>query len=179
MSICFYSAQSPEIVTSKEKFGIQDQGMQIATLIEDSDLDSCECIIINNKVITLNFTPIDKLIPLKKQNGDDDKRCDAMLFIKDSAILFIELKKNNWQDKNGEICERYAEEKLEQLKSTIQHFKRWHPIDFKNRKIIKQAHLTNIIRPHFEFQDIKITEGFESETKFILFTSREITTDNI
>lgn len=173
MSICFYSALNPESTISKPLFGIQDQNMKKATL-KDTDLDQCECIVINKNQTTYNFTPIDKLIALKKENGTDDKRCDAMLFIQGKVILFIELKKRNWTDRDGNIQDVYASSALEQLKSTIAHFKKNHNRDYNDRTIIRQAHLTNINKPCFQFQETKFLEEFEEETNFILFTAREI-----
>lgn len=173
MSICFYSALDPALTISAQLFGIQDQNMQKATL-KDTDLDQCECIVKNKNGTTYNFTPIDKLLILKRPDGTDDKRCDAMLFIQNKIILFIELKKKNWKDSEDNILDDYAAEGLEQLKSTISHFKKHHNDDYKNRKIIKQAHLTNINNPYFEFQDTKFIDEFEEETNFILFTAREI-----
>ena len=59
------------------------------------------------------FIAVDNNIPYNDKNGNEKKRCDAMLYT-EQTVIFIELKA---QDKD------WLNEAIGQLKSTIEHFK--------------------------------------------------------
>jgi hypothetical protein len=79
------------ITINHEKFGICDDGNTTPAYIKLNNEENWIAIISNRSNKQIIFTAIDNCIEIKRDNGEMDKRCDAMIRT-DDCIIFIELK---------------------------------------------------------------------------------------
>lgn len=133
-----------ETEINSEFFGIcddPDTGVKTPAYI-DSDIGNENkwiAVVNNHSKAPVYFNPIDNNIEIKREDGEMENRCDALLH-NNYWIAFIELKvqKRNWI--------KHAVE--EQLASTINVFKQNHDISrFKHR----YAYACNRLKPKFSY----------------------------
>lgn len=108
-----------------------------------------------------NFIAVDNNIPYYDAKGNEEKRCDAMIFT-DSTVIFIELK---------DQAKDWFEGAVEQLKSTIAHFSDCNGLEsFK----FKKAYICNKAHPYFNCQYKDRIQRFFKETGVSLRTEKLI-----
>lgn len=129
MQVNFYSYA--EAVPTQKEFAICDDHDQSPVRMEHIGDSEHQVIVISNNRTDYSFIAVDHNIPLKKDDGSDDKVCDAML-LTDKSLCFIEIK--CWR--GGTWILKAAE----QVASTIKHFNNSHPDD--NYKL-RDAYLCN------------------------------------
>ncbi|MDR1005551.1 MAG: hypothetical protein LBL74_01630 [Bacteroidales bacterium] len=121
--INFFDKKYKPQTTRDSRFGICDE--EPACLNHNEKEEGQWGAKVNNKrQREILFVPIDKNITIKRDNGEEESRCDGLLHISESkTIIFVELKdkQKRWQSKA-----------ILQLENTIQIFKKHHSInDFK------------------------------------------------
>ncbi|MDA3834426.1 MAG: hypothetical protein PF495_13660, partial [Spirochaetales bacterium] len=91
----------------------------------------------------IQFLPVDKHIPLKRQDGTEAMRCDAMLLTSPiytkGIVVFIELKDVHPSSWNA--ARKHA---IEQLRETIESFSKYHQLDSYKKRL---AYVANRRRP--------------------------------
>lgn len=110
------------------------------------------------------FYPIDNCIEILRPDGKMDNRCDGMLNY-DEDLLFVELK-------DRISTHGWIKEGLNQLKVTIQNFKKYH--DTAAYDHIK-AQLCNKQRPAAVVSCNNEISKFKNETGYIVRVDRNIT----
>ena len=118
MAVDFFSYA--EAVPTKKEFAICDDHDQKPVRIEHVGDSEHQVLVISNNRSDYNFIAVDHAIPLKKDDGSDDKICDAILFTQ-RTVCFIEIK--CWR--KGPWIKTAAE----QVVHTIKHFDKNHPED--------------------------------------------------
>jgi len=142
-----------EKVKAVSEFGICDNKIEkekpAFVIYENKDIWNAA--IVSEMRDDFNFIAVDNNIPYNDKDGNEKKRCDAMVWTPES-VVFIELKDQNrdWLDKA-----------IEQLKSTIEHFDN---VDGLNRFKFKKAYACNKARPFFNYQFKDRIQQFYNET---------------
>lgn len=116
MRVDFFSYA--EAVPTQRDFAICDDQDQKPVYIEHIGDSEHQVPVVSNNRTDYFFIPVDHNIPLKRDDGSDDKICDAMLYTT-NTVCFIEIK-----------CRRikgWISEAAGQVASTIGHFDRNHP----------------------------------------------------
>lgn len=121
--------------------------------------------IYNNERKEIQFIAIDKNIDIRKSDGNQESRCDGMIFIADTRELsFVELKDYR--------VGGYISSAEEQLLKTLEYFLANHNyIDFHNRK----AYACNPTHPHFAYSARQRIREFYKLTHFRLMPQATIT----
>ena len=164
MGINFFDPNC-QTTTSDIKFGICDDPpppSNVPAYIDTVNSSKWIAVVKNENRIEIIFTAIDGCITIKRPNGEDSKRCDAMLTY-ENKIIFIELKERNSNDSFNDG--------IEQLKETISFFSQNNSI---NQYQVKTAYVANKLKPNFQSGNIVKIQKFEQETGFILRTKNEI-----
>ncbi len=164
MSINFFS-ECCCTVSSKKEFGLYDKpnpSKEPAIILEE-DKHCWIGIVENIRKRTIKFYAIDHCIDLKKDNGDEAKKCDGLLKF-DNNIVFVELKDRRKS--------RWLQEAIEQLISTIEIFKANHSdASFQ----IVSAYVCNKKRPQgASSSHINLSERFKDETGIRLYSKQTI-----
>ena len=118
MAIDFFSYA--EAVPTQKEFAICDDKNQKPVKMEHVGDSVHQVLVISNNRSDYSFIAVDHNITLKREDGSDDRICDAML-VTDKSVCFIEIKcwiKGSW-----------ILNALEQIKTTIVHFDKNHPCD--------------------------------------------------
>lgn len=115
MDINFIYTIKCENSSSKNKFGLCDDPppAKKPAYIDENNQDKWIATVINNNNKIICFIAIDHCIKIKRNNGDDTRKCDCALFYEDT-IIFIELKSG----KKG----KWIKDAKDQLKETIDFF---------------------------------------------------------
>lgn len=119
----------------------------------------------NNQARKTVFLPVDKNIPMKRDNGDDEDRCDGILFPEyddKKDIIFIELK-----DQMG----NWITSATDQVEATINIFKENHDISVYNKKI---AMVANKKHPYFRYSLKDKMQDFYNRNKVRLLIQASI-----
>jgi hypothetical protein len=169
MGVNFFDTGYEETVNIDE-FGICDENLVPCSYLGLDVLDKNKWIatIKNDALIELVHTPIDKCLELKRENGEDDNKCDSMIYKKFELILFIELKERR--------SPGWVSDAMKQLMVTIQHFKNVHPNEY-NLFIKREAHIANSLHPKFNSFSSIDKEKFLVATGFRLFGVAEISVE--
>lgn len=118
----FEYARDEDIIEECPCFGICDNPDEHPAFISYNRTSHIWVATVSNPELKrIQFLPVDKHIPMVRQDGTEAKRCDAILLthpVHDrETIVFIELK----DAKNADI--HYA---INQLKETIEAFSKYH-----------------------------------------------------
>lgn len=165
----FDYARNEDVIDRNPSFGIcDDPGESPAFISYDKDEHSWIAEVSNLKQKKIQFLPVDKHIPLTRQDGTEAKRCDVMLLTYPvhtrETIVFIELKDARNADINHAI---------EQLEETIEAFLEYHQLDHYRKRL---AYVANRRHPYANKawtskmqkfrRDYRITLKFNSEIVF-------------
>ena len=129
MEVNFFAYQ--EAVPTKKEFAICDDQNQEPVHIENVGDTEHQVVVISNNRTDYYFIAVDHNIPLKREDGSDDKICDAML-LTNETVCFVEIK--CWR------ASGWIQKALEQIATTITHFNKMHPTD-KHR--FRDAYICN------------------------------------
>jgi len=140
----FEYAQDKDIVKGISSFGICDDLGELPAFISyDRNGDTWIARVSNPEQKWIQFLAVDKTIPLKRQDGTDAMRCDAMLLSYPSytkeTIVFIELK-----DVIPSAWNSARKHAIEQLRETIESFSEYHQLDSYKKRL---AYVANRKRP--------------------------------
>ncbi len=156
-----------EIVT-ESYFGICDESndtVKMPAYVNTCDTNSSNWIakVTNNSGKPIGFIAVDYNIEIRRENGDMENRCDALLH-NDEYIIFIELKdkKDDWI--------KLAVEK--QLLTTINIFKSCHDITKFRHRI---AYVCNKKHPNFAVSNKEYMQRFKNEHNIRLIIGCNIT----
>jgi hypothetical protein len=157
MNINFFDPKC-QTTTSEAEFGICDDPPppHQPAYISTTDPDKWIATIQNSNELELVFTAIDNCIEIKRDDGNMESRCDAMI-ICGNNIIFVELKERNsgkWQQK-GE----------KQLKTIIDIFGKNHGLDSYGSKV---AYVANKFKPDLESSQKERIQKFKDQTGFTL-----------
>lgn len=132
--------------------------------LDESSPMKWTAVVTNRERKHATFYPIDNCIKILRPNGEMDNRCDGMLNY-DSNLLFVELK-------DRISTHGWIKDCLNQLKVTIQNFKKYH--DTEAYGSIK-AQLCNKQRPAAVVACNNEISNFKDETGYIVRVDRNIT----
>ena len=164
MGINFFEANCQTIIKAVE-FGLCDDPpppSNVPAYIDTVNPSKWIAVVKNKNQISVTFTAIDGCIMIKRPNGEDSKRCDAMLTY-ENKIIFVELKESN-REESFDGC-------IGQLIETISFFSQNYPLNQYQRKT---AHIANKLKPNFQFGNKTTISKFKERTGFILRTKNEI-----
>lgn len=150
-------------VNKSNEFGICENKIskEQPAYIDYDNNELWDAVVKSDNRADFRFIAVDNNIPYNDKNGNEKKRCDAMLYT-EQTVIFIELKA---QDKD------WLNEAIGQLKSTIEHFKNEENImNFKFRK----AYACNRKHPNFNYQFKSRMQKFYNETGVLLRPERII-----
>ena len=164
-------AREEDIVHGVALFGICDRpGEHPAFISYDPNTDEWIAEVKNSQRKNIQFLPVDKHIPLFRQDGTELKRCDAMLLTyrlqaKD-IIIFVELK----DVKRSQVSDarNYA---VDQLRETIEAFSEGQDLSSYKKSY---AYAVNRIHPFANRANTKDIYEFRKEYKVTLRFTREI-----
>jgi hypothetical protein len=153
-----------QTTTSEIEFGICDDPppSNKPAYISTTDSERWIATARNSNGEALVSTAIDRCIEIKRDNGELESRCDAMI-ICGNKIIFVELKEGNskgWLAK-GE----------EQLKTIIDIFGETHSLDSYGSKI---AYVANKFKPDLESSQKTRIQKFKDQTGFTLRITNKI-----
>ncbi|MEM1000359.1 MAG: hypothetical protein AAGN35_25120 [Bacteroidota bacterium] len=137
MSIDFFTEACRSTVPAPV-FGIRDGRDTAPAYWTTEDKHPWIATVENEKRKSINFHAIDGCVDLRQIDGDQEKRCDAMLSYPEN-LVFIELK---------EVKANWIEGGIAQLQRTIELFREHHDLAaFRKRR----AFLANRRHPSFKF----------------------------
>ena len=148
MKVDFFVEECRTDNISSPRFGICDPGNHLPACVSHDNEDTWVAVVENQSGKAINFTAIDNCIEIRRENGEMDNRCDAMLTNPDT-IIFIELKvqDKDWIHHAVNV----------QLQSTIDHFKANHAIEKFRRRI---AYACNRRHPQFQYSRMELLNEF-------------------
>lgn len=143
-----------EKVEPVQEFGIRDDGKKSSELpvyLDYENKKDWNATVVSENRSDFNFIPVDNRIPYYDKQGNERKRCDAMVYT-DQTVVFIELKDqmHNWFD-----------DAVEQLKSTIEHFDN---VDGLDKFRFKKAYACNKEHPNFNYHYKERMQQFYRDT---------------
>jgi hypothetical protein len=150
----FDRSYQTEEVHSDELFGICDDGK--LAFIDTSDEGHWNARVENKDKQPVNFVPVDHNIIVYDYDYNEVSMCDAMLYIPQHWLAFVELKTSP---------KRWISEAVSQLQSTISIFKRYHDSTMFTRR---QAYASNRCRPQYHSSQRELLDKFRRETGFRL-----------
>lgn len=159
--------QNEEVVKSR-LFGICDDEDSTTKTPAYCDLDEGHentwgAKVTNSSTKDIAFIAVDNAIEIRRDNGDMDNRCDAMLH-NDENIIFVELK-----DQRGNWIEHAVND---QLLTTINVFKKCHNINAFQHRV---AYACNKKHPSFAVSHKTMMQKFKNEHGVRLIICRDIT----
>jgi hypothetical protein len=105
---------------------------------------------VNNQAgYEVTFKPVDHCILVLKGNGQQQKRCDGIVFY-DSKLIFVELKEQR------DPGRKWASEGAEQVKQTIKDYQAAH----STAGLTILAHVANRIQPNVQQAHFSIIQNF-------------------
>lgn len=155
-----------EVIVHEEHFGIcddEDENLKTPayTDTDSSNIGNWIARVSNSAHKPIGFIAVDNKIEILRPDGNMDQRCDAMLHNED-YVVFVELKdqRRNWSD-----------HAIEQLTSTINHFKSNHAIsNYKHRL----AYVCNKSHPAFQVSMKERMQKFKNIHNIRLIICRDI-----
>jgi hypothetical protein len=164
MGINFFD-QDCQTITNAVEFGLCDDPLPSNTPAYIDTTNSLVWIatVCNANAAEVTFTAIDHCINIKRDNGESDSRCDAMLTYR-ATIIFVELKERNNR--------KWIKKSEDQLRITIDNFRANHDLSLYS---YKTAYMANKLKPNFQFSSNGKSEKFKNDTGFILRTENTIT----
>jgi Holliday junction resolvase-like predicted endonuclease len=167
----FEYARDEDIVEGSSLFGICDDPGELPAFISNNRNDHTWVATVSNPGRKrIQFLPVDKHIPLKRQDGTDAMRCDAMLLTSPlytkETIVFIELKDVIPSARNA--ATRHA---IEQLRETIESFSEYHQLDTYKKRL---AYVANRRHPQANKARTNDIQKFRNDYGITLKFSAEI-----
>ena len=112
---------------------------ELPAFVDYDEPEKWNAIVESNYRKDFNFIPVDNCVPYNDECGNERSRCDAIVWT-EHTVIFVELK---------DQARNWFEDAVDQLKSTISHFKNAENIDeFK----FKRAYICNKSHPSFNYQ---------------------------
>lgn len=148
-------------------FGIcddEDQSVKTQAYIDTDAEEKWVAIVKNESGKSLHFTAVDNCIDIRRENGDLENRCDALL-TNDEHIVFVELK-------NQRTPGWVAHAVNEQLQTTIDYFRASHDL---TRYRHKRAFVCNKRHPQFNVGHKELMNAFYQRNKIRLNIEQVIT----
>lgn len=160
-------ARDEHVVEGISSFGICDIPGELPAFISYNRTEHTWVAMVSNLGRKrIQFLPVDKHIPLIRQDGTEAKRCDAMLLSYPvhtrQTIVFIELKDARNADINHAI---------EQLKETIEAFSEYHRLEPYRKRLAYVANRRHPLANRAWTSDI---QKFRSDYRVTLKFSSEI-----
>lgn len=147
--------------TDEEFFGICDGIRDSPAFISTNKDHKWIAIIDNKEKAEIKFYAIDNCVQINREDGNSEKRCDAMISYTDN-ILFIELK---------EVAKDWISGGIEQLERSIEVFIENHDLSVFKKK---RAFLANRKHPSFKFSHKEEMQRFKDKTLVRLIIGNEI-----
>jgi hypothetical protein len=169
MPINFFDPKA-QTVTNKMQFGLCDDSLDAIhkpAYLDEADTAKWIAIVENEKGQNVIFVAIDNRLEFKKDDGTQEKICDALLSY-DMTVIFVELKQRS------EKGNKWVAEGDEQLRNTIAHFE---TTEDASRFIIKKAYIANRKRPSFRKGQMMRMDKFLIDTGYILRIENRIRLD--
>lgn len=161
-SIDFFQPQCTTVNVTARHFGICDPQDGGKAFVDYDDYDSWIAVVRNDSGEALNFTAIDNCIDIRRENGDMENRCDALL-TGPHHIIFVELK-----DVNSDWIQHAVHD---QLQTTIDIFKQHHPIQKYSKRF---AYACNKQHPRFQVSHKQLMNDFYHRNRVRLCIVNEI-----
>lgn len=163
----FEYARDEHVVEGISSFGICDDPGELPAFFSYNRNDHTWVATVSNpERKRIQFLPVDKHIPMIRQDGTEAKRCDVMLLTypihKKETIVFIELKDARNADINHAI---------EQLKGTIEAFSEYHRLEPYRKRL---AYVANRRRPLANRAHTSDIQKFRSDYRITLKFASEI-----
>ncbi len=152
MKIDFFISACQTTNISVSVFGLSDPQDGGAAYVDFSNRDLWVAEVENRSNKPLNFTAVDNCIPIYRQDGQMDNRCDGIL-TGDNYLIFVELK-----DQRGEWIQHAVEN---QLKTTINYFKENYDITRYRKRYVYAG---NKRHPQFHYSHMSMMEEFRQTT---------------
>lgn len=146
MSLNFYDDKC-KTITNEIKFGICDGKNDQNAFLAFGEQPDWICTVINNSQVSVEFRAIDHCVIILRNDGNQERSCDAMLTYEDN-IVFIELK-----DK----AKNWMEDGIKQIRETLLFFTANHDLSIYRHK---RAFVANRKHPHFHFLDAEKKRWF-------------------
>jgi hypothetical protein len=166
MSLEFFLPQC-QTASNRKLFGLCDDPPPTnnPAYIDEQHGEKWIAIVINEYLQYVTFTAIDNCVPIIREDGTTDKRCDGMLTYAD-VLIFVELKERS------AIGNQWVKDAEQQLRATISNFKKTN----KSKNFsVKKAYIANSEHPKFKETQVGRMERFLSETGYILRIENRIT----
>lgn len=169
----FEYARDEDIVDGNSFFGICDDPGELPAFVSyDTSAHTWIAEVSNPEHMRIRFLPVDKHIPLRRQDGTDAMRCDAMLLTTPictkGIVVFIELK-----DVRSSARNEARNHAIEQLRETIEYFSQYHQLGSYEKRLAyvairkgpqaNTAHTNDILRFR---KDYRITLKISTEIIF-------------
>ena len=147
MPVNFFQTGCQEAPISALQFGIcDDQNSRIA-YTDITDSMKWVATVNNAQATPVTLTAIDKCVQILREDGNDERKCDAMLTYLDN-IVFVELK---------DVRRNWISDAVEQLEITIQQFIANHDLSIYRHK---RAFACNKKQPNFHVIDNEMKRRF-------------------
>jgi len=160
MSLNFYDEQC-RTVTNEVKFGICDgENDQKAFVVLDNQAEWI-CTVVNNRAAEVAFSAIDYCVVILREDGNQERSCDAMLTYEDN-IVFIELKEKG---------KSWMADGIKQIQKTLPYFTANHDLSVYRHK---RAFVTNRRHPDFHVLDTETKRWFWDKYRIRINAQAEI-----
>lgn len=134
---------------------------ELPAFIDYDNKKQWNAVVLSENIPNFNFIPVDNKIPYFDKNGNEKRRCDAIIYTK-QTVVFIELK---------DQAKDWFDDAVEQLKSTIEHF---NSVDGLYKFKFKKAYACNKIHPCFNYHFKSRMQQFFRETGISLHSETVI-----
>ncbi|MBF0235446.1 MAG: hypothetical protein HQK65_20785 [Desulfamplus sp.] len=163
MSVNFFR-EACKTESNNEVFGIcDDPPPATEPAYIDEDNSALWIAIVNNSTShTVEFYAIDHCVPIHKEDGNMESRCDGMLLYS-NKLIFIELKER----KKGQ----WFKKGREQLTATINRFKSENDLMVYDKV---EAYVCNSLKPLANMGQMENIQRFKNETGLILKSDQKI-----
>lgn len=151
MKINFFETTCQEQV-SAPSFGLCDDQNGSKAYIDTANPAKWIAVVKNDANLPITFTAVDNCIPIYRENGEMESRCDGMMTYPEN-IIFVELK----EVRTG----GWIQGGVDQLKTIVTLFQQSHDLSFFNKR---RAFLVNKKFPAFQFGHQDLMERFKNET---------------
>ncbi len=165
--INFLDFASDDNIIHEKEFGICDDADESPSYYSTNQIrDHWVATVSNPGTKAIQFLPVDKHIPLRRLDGTDAKRCDAMLLSfphhTKESVVFIELKEERTSNNKRAI---------EQLDETIAMFKAYHLLDAYKKRV---AYVVNRRHPKVHNSTRKEIIDFRTNHRIRLIFSANV-----
>ncbi|MBR4662885.1 MAG: hypothetical protein IKO93_03325 [Lentisphaeria bacterium] len=146
MKIDFFADNPKHETIDDELFGIVDDELEPPQPVridrERSSSRTWNCTVANPAEKTIDFYPVDHCLDLRREDGSQEKCCDALLAETGGGQLFFLELKNRRKSADA------VDDAIEQLANTIRIFQQNHNLPFWKKTV---AYAANRKHPSFNF----------------------------